>query len=144
LQQITEVGHHRSRQMRFRPADTITRLSRLGTHASRPVEPGGFDCACRSRPTRLHRAGPHFICCRARRLREGGLRAEKRCAHPARQRTPPLAHSPLLLFALLSFLFSDAAQTLNSQIIFLQFKEHFLMKIIEICCKKSYFFNSQI
>jgi hypothetical protein len=64
-----------------------------------PVEPGGFDWRAR---------GPRRHCCRARRFRLGGVRAEKRCAPPARQRTtPPLA---LLLFALLSFLFSAQLQ----------------------------------
>jgi hypothetical protein len=138
---ITKVEHCCIRQMRFLVivfgGHDNTAFEALGARWPTLLNPADSTCPCRSRQTRLHRAGPDFICCRARRLREGGLRAEKRCAHPLGS---ALLHSPTRLASLCSSLFSllssASALTSHSEILFLRFREHFLIKISEICCKK--------
>jgi hypothetical protein len=133
---ITKLEHRFIRQMRFRHITS-------GGHDNAPFEAGNARRPHLSHPPdasapfeagnagRRHLSNPpdttgprgatsaSFNCCRARRLRQGGLRAAKNGAHlPLGS---PLPHSPLLLFALHSFLFSASALTSHSKILFLRF-----------------------
>jgi hypothetical protein len=122
---FTKLGHCYSRQIRFRhvlsgghdnthfeeavarrphhsnPRDGSAPFE-AGWHQSKPADSTG-SAGATSTATPAH------------------LRAEKRCAAPARQRTPPTRLCFSFSFSLLSFLFSASALTSHSAILFLRF-----------------------